>query len=198
MIDGGLEAAVMTHSISLKVAREQRWAAARMKGRLVRSPFCGRPYEAELKMWPLRRPHEYASIATFENACETPILVSPSQRDRWLVEVLRAAREHIPLITLIVVRMGGPQAQLPAELLDESVFLTHEPAPSITRVLASGQTDVMEVWHDIRTDGIDEGDNRVVITVFGPRSVPGFIEFVGAAAPLAALEISSIDPIEAA
>jgi hypothetical protein len=91
--------------------------------------------------------------------------------------------------------MGGPQGQLPRDLLDESVFLTHEPRPATMRALGSNHKTVMEIWQDIRTDGIVEGENRVVITLFSGESAPGFLEFVRHAPPLAALELCSLAPV---
>lgn len=170
--------------------------AARMTGRLVRSPFAGRVYRSNLLMGPLTRPSEYAAIAGLEHSA-TPVLLSPWQRDTWFVELLSAARKYMPALSLTVIRMGGrnPRVQLPRELLDDSVLLTHDPGPTTARMLTSGRSDVMEIWHDIRTDGMDRGENSIVMTVYGPRLVPGFLDFAAEASSLAAIEVSSLVPL---
>ena len=180
---------------AVRPATRSSRAAVSVSGRLVRSPFAGRAYESELKRWPLDRPHEYMSMTMFEKACQAPILLSPGQRNQWLAQVLAAAREYVPALSLTVIRIGGPQGQLPRELLDESVFLTHEPRPATLRALGSNHPAVMEIWQDIRTDGIVEGENRVVLTLFSAESVPDFLEFVRHAPPLAALELCSLAPV---
>lgn len=169
--------------------------AVSASGRLVRSPFAGRAYASELKRWPLDRPHEYTSMTVFEKACQAPIMLSPGQRNQWLVQLLAAARDFVPALSLTVIRMGGAQGQLPRELLDESVLLVHEPRPATLRALGSSLLAVMEIWQDIRTDGIVEGENRVVITLFSTEPVPGFLEFVLHAPPLAALELCALVPV---
>lgn len=188
-------------TMSLSPARAVRPAngaghtAVSVSGRLVRSPFAGRAHESELKRWPLDQPHEYTSMTVFEQTCKAPILLSPGQRNQWLVQVLAAAREYVPALSLTVIRMGGPQGQLLRDLLDEAVFLIHEPRPATLRALGSNHPAVMEIWQDIRTDGIVEGENRVVITLFSAESAPGFLEFVRHAPPLAALELCSLAPV---
>jgi len=136
-------------------------------------------------------------VAELEHVSATPVLVSPWQRDAWFVELLVSARQYMPTLSLTVFRMGGrnPRVQLPRELLDESVLLAHDPRPVVARTLASGRTEVMEIWQDIRTDGMDRGENTVVVTIHGPRSAPGFIEFVRQGRPLAAVEVRSLVPL---
>jgi hypothetical protein len=184
-----------THITSTQnVAKQGRAATAR--GRLRRSPYSGSAYESELVPWPLSRPREYASAVFFERSSEQPVLLSPRQRDLWLAEIVSAAKQRIPGMTLAIIRMGGPQAQLPPGLLDQDVLLANEPGPAVALVLAAGRTGVLEVWHDIRTDGIEAGGNNLVLTMHGAECVVPFMEFVTDNPLLSSLEGLSISCLE--
>jgi hypothetical protein len=173
-------------------ARAQAWPAVRLRGQLVRSPFAGKVYESELVAWPLARTHEYTSLCVFENASQYPILLSPGQRDLWLSGLVTAARRQIPNLSLSVIRMAGGQEQLMAELLDKDVLLTHEPAAAAARAVAAGRTGVLEVWQDLRTDGIEEGANNIVLTMHGAESVLPFIALASRDPTLSTLADCSI------
>ncbi len=154
------------------------WAGVQIECRLVRSPYAGEVYESELFMWPVSEAREYRGLTMFETDNTLPILLSPSQRDRWLAELITAARRRLPGLRLTVLRMGGAMAQLPAELLNQSVLLTHDPEPAAKRALSSGCAAVLSIWQDLRTDGIDDGENRMVMTVQGSNCAADFIRFV--------------------
>jgi hypothetical protein len=179
------------------VARTQTLAVVCGSGRLSRSPYSGTTYEAELTPWPLAHAHEYRSVGVFEKPSQEPVLLSPSQRDRWLGQIVSAARQQMPWLTLTVIRMGGPQAQLPALLLDKDVLLTHEPEASVARVLACGRREVLEIWHDIRTDGVEEGENRLVLTLHATERASAFVDFLNRNSVTACVEGLSITGDEA-
>lgn len=159
---------------------QQLWpAGAKAQGILARAPAHGRPYRAELGVMPLYEPREYMNAADFENASPAPILVCPSQRYALLAGLVREAREAIEGLSIMVIRLCGAdfKVQLPADLLAADVFLTHDPdylAPALAR---SGRTGAMLIWHSLRTDGYESGDNQIAMTMLGAESVPSFLRF---------------------
>jgi len=151
--------------------------AVRLNGRLTHSPYAGVPYLSELRGWPLHEPHEYASLGVFEIPYEQPVIMSPNQRDGWLAELVTSAKREMPGINLTVIRMGGPEGQLPAALLDQDVLLANEPGPVVARAQADERDGIFEIWQDIRTDGCSEGRNSLVLTMHGAALVAPFMTF---------------------
>ncbi len=151
--------------------------AVRLSGRLTRSPYVGAPYLSELCEWPLRHPHEYASMGVFEVRNDQPVIMSSRQRDGWLADLVTSAKRAIPGINLTVIRMGGPESQLPAALLGQDVLLANEPGPVVARTQADDRDGIFEIWQDIRTDGYVEGNNSLVLTMHGETLVVPFVTF---------------------
>jgi len=151
--------------------------AVRLSGRLTHSPYVGMPYVSELREWPLQRPHEYTSMGAFEVPHDQPVIMSSKQRDGWLADLVTAAKQAIPGINLTVIRMGGPESQLPAALLGQDVLLASEPGPVVARSQADDRDGIFEIWQDIRTDGYTEGGNSLVLTMHGAALVAPFVTF---------------------
>jgi hypothetical protein len=152
--------------------------AVRLSGRLSHSPYAGMPYLSELRAWPLQDPHEYTSIGVFEVFYDQPVIMSSKQRDGWLADLVTSAKRAIPGINLTVIRMGGPESQLPAALLGLDVLLASEPGPVVARAQADERDGIFEIWQDIRTDGFSEGSNSLVLTMHGAALVAPFVSFV--------------------
>jgi hypothetical protein len=151
--------------------------AVRVSGRLTRSPYAGIPYRSELCEWPLQEPHEYTSMGIFEVPYEQPVIMSSKQRDGWLADLVTSATQAIPGINLTVIRMGGPESQLPAALLGQDVLLANEPGPVVARAQADDRDGIFEIWQDIRTDGYLEGSNSILLTMHGATLVAPFVTF---------------------
>ena len=141
------------------------WVSARLR----RDPFAGQPAEATLGVMPLANAREFAEVASFEHETDVPVLVSPRQRYVVLAELVNLLIDTLPLAGPIVMKLGGGEyrVSLPAELLQERVLLCHEPAPMIERLVACGLHNVLGVWSDLRTDGFEQGHNRIVLALLG-------------------------------
>lgn len=151
--------------------------AIRLSGRLTHSPYVGTPYLSELCEWPLRYPHEYASMGVFEVPNDQPVIMSSRQRDGWLADLVTSARRAIPGINLTVIRMGGPESQLPPALLGQDVLLANETGPVVARTQADDRDGIFEIWQDIRTDGYVQGNNSLILTMHGVTFVVPFVTF---------------------
>jgi hypothetical protein len=151
--------------------------AVRVSGRLTHSPYAGMPYLSELREWPLQQPHEYTSMGIFEVPYDHPVIMSSKQRDGWLADLVTSATRAIPGINLTVIRMGGPESQLPAALLGQDVLLANETGPVVARTQADDRDGIFEIWQDIRTDGYLEGSNSVLLTMHGAELVAPFVTF---------------------
>jgi hypothetical protein len=151
--------------------------AVRLGGRLTHSPYVGMPFLSELREWPLQEPHEYTSMGIFEVPYDQPVIMSSKQRDGWLADLVTSATSAIPGINLTVIRMGGPESQLPAALLGPDVLLANEPGPVVARTRADDRDGIFEIWQDIRTDGYLEGSNSLFLTMHGAALVVPFVTF---------------------
>ncbi|MDM0077522.1 hypothetical protein QTH90_24160 [Variovorax sp. J2P1-59] len=147
------------------------WCAG---GVYVRSPFAGSYHEAELQCVPIGRAEEYAHVAEFEHRGEAPVLMSLSERNTMLADIVRDLRTHVPDLSCVLIRTYGPDfnVQLPAGLLSADVVLVHWPADALPIVLASGRRNVAVIHHDLRADGIERGRNALSVALLAP-SEPG-------------------------
>jgi len=171
--------------------------AVRVSGRLTHSPYAGMPYLSELRPWPLQQPHEYTSIGMFEVPYEQPVIMSSQQRDGWLADLVTSAIQAIPGINLTVIRMGGPESQLPAALLGQDVLLANEPGPVVARTQADDRDGIFEIWQDIRTEGYSEGNNSLVLTMHGAALVAPFVTFAASHPELSRLADLSLTAVPA-
>jgi hypothetical protein len=171
--------------------------AVRVSGRLTHSPYAGMPYLSELRPWPLQQPHEYTSIGMFEVPYEQPVIMSSQQRDSWLADLVTSATQAIPGINLTVIRMGGPESQLPAALLGQDVLLANEPGPVVARTQADDRDGIFEIWQDIRTEGYSEGNNSLVLTMHGAALVAPFVTFAASHPELSRLDDLSLTAVPA-
>jgi hypothetical protein len=168
-----------------------------VSGRLTHSPYAGMPYLSELRPWPLQQPHEYTSIGMFEVPYEQPVIMSSQQRDGWLADLVTSAIQAIPGINLTVIRMGGPESQLPAALLGQDVLLANEPGPVVARTQADDRDGIFEIWQDIRTEGYSEGNNSLVLTMHGAALVAPFVTFAASHPELSRLGDLSLTAVPA-
>ncbi len=154
------------------------------------SPFRDRLYKAELGVMPLHRPQEFENVIYFEYAATAPVLISPSQRYDILAGLVRQAKACMDGLQIILVRLCGPefQIQLPAELLGDGVLLVHDPAPLAEELARSRPFGLLTIWQDLRTDGFDRGENRLVLTAYGPRCAAGLPGLVARSRVLSALD----------
>jgi hypothetical protein len=171
--------------------------AARLSGRLTHSPYAGMPYPSELREWPLQDPHEYTSMGAFEAPYEQPVIMSSKQRDGWLADLVTSAKRTIPGINLTVIRMGGPESQLPAALLGQDVLLASEPGPVVARTQADDRDGIFEIWQDIRTEGYSEGSNSVILTMHGAQLIAPFVSFAASHPELSQLGELSLTTLPA-
>lgn len=154
-------------------------------GVYARSPFAGSYHKAELQCVPMERAEEYAHVVEFEHRCESPVLMSLSERNTILAGIARDLRAHVPNLSCILIRSYGPDfnVQLPADLLADDVVLVHWPADMVPSVLASGRHNVAVVQHDLRADGIERGRNSLSVALLAPTSfesgLAAFSRFVG-------------------
>ena len=116
-------------------------------------------------------------MGIFEVAYDQPVIMSSQQRDGWLANLVTSATQEIPGINLTVIRMGGPESQLPAALLGQDVLLANEPGPVVARTQADDRDGIFEIWQDIRTEGYSEGSNSLVLTMHGAALVAPFVTF---------------------
>jgi hypothetical protein len=171
--------------------------AVRLSGRLTHSPYAGMPYSSELRAWPLQEPHEYTSMGAFEVLYDQPVIMSSKQRDGWLADLVTSARRAIPGINLTVIRMAGPESQLPAALLGQDVLLANEPGPVVARTQADDRDGIFEIWQDIRTDGYLEGSNSLFLTMHGAALVAPFVIFAASHPELSRLDDLSLTAVPA-
>jgi hypothetical protein len=116
-------------------------------------------------------------MRVFEVPNDQPVIMSSRQRDGWLAELVTSAKRAVPGINLTVIRMGGPESQLPAALLGQDVLLANETGPVVARTQADDRDGIFEIWQDIRTDGYVEGNNSLVLTMHGVTLVVPFVTF---------------------
>lgn len=158
------------------------WCAG---GVYARSPFAGGHHKAELQCVPMNRAEEYAHVVEFEHRCESPVLMSLSERNAILAGIARDLRAHVPDLGCMLIRSYGPDfnVQLPADLLAADVILVHWPADMVPSVLASGRRNVVVVQHDLRADGIEHGRNALSVALLAPVAIESglaaFSRFVG-------------------
>ncbi|MGJ7510351.1 hypothetical protein [Variovorax sp. GT1P44] len=141
-------------------------------GIYARSPFAGSYHKAELQCVPMNGAGEYAHVVEFEHPCESPVLMSLSERYAILAGIARDLRTHVPDLGCMLVRSYGPDfnVQLPTELLADDVILVHWPADMLPSVLASGRRNVAVVQHDLRADGIERGGNALSVALVAPAA----------------------------
>lgn len=141
-----------------------------VRGVYRRSPLAGSYYLAELECVPMTRPQEYAHGALFEQPCDAPVIVSPSQRNQILAELVRGLRAHIEGLSCALVRLYGPDfnVQLPADLLADDVLLVHDPLEALPTVLSAGRKNIAVIQQDLRADGLERGRNALSVSVLQP------------------------------
>ena len=142
-----------------------------LSGTYRKSPLAGTYALAELECVPMTRPHEYAQAALMEEPVLAPVLVSPSQRYRILAELLRDLRLRVPGLSCVLVRVFGPDfnVPLPADLLAADVLLVHDPLAALPAVLSSGAANVAVIDQDLRADGPERGHNQLTILLMNPQ-----------------------------
>lgn len=146
------------------------WCAG---GVYARSPFAGNYQKSELQCVPMKEAGDYAHVSEFEHRCDTPVLMSLSERNAVLAGVVRDLRAHVPDLGCVLVRLYGPDFNipLPADLLAPDVLLVHWPADMVTSVLESGRRNVAVVQHDIRADGVELGRNSLSVALLAPDAL---------------------------
>lgn len=159
-----------------------------------RSPLAGTFYQAELECVPMSTPQEYAQGMLFERPCDAPVLVSISQRNRMLAELVRGLRACVPEPGCVLVQLYGPDfnIQLPVDLLAPDVLLVHNPLEMLPTLLATGRDNLAIIQQDLRADGTERGANRLSVTLLRPHPVDavmsGFSAWVQANPLLQALD----------
>jgi hypothetical protein len=143
----------------------------RAGGIYLRSPLAGGCYEAELECVPMTRPHEYAQGHLFEQPCDAPVLVSLSQRNQILADLVRSLRAGVPGPICVLARLYGPDfnIKLPTDLLTADVLLVHDPMETLPTLLAAGCNNIVLIQQDIRADGTERGDNALSVTLLRPH-----------------------------
>jgi len=138
-----------------------------------RSPLAGTCYEAELECVPMSTAQEYAQGMLFERPSEAPVIVSISQRNLILAELVRGLRGCVPDLSCILVRLYGPDfnIQLPIDLLAPDVLLVHDPLAMLPTLLATGRDNIAVVQQDLRADGTERGTNSLSVTLLRPTPV---------------------------
>lgn len=168
--------------------------AISVSGRYRRSPLAGTFYPAELASVPMSRPQEYAQGRLLEHRAEVPVLMSPSQRNHILAELVRGLREHVPGLSCVLVRLYGPDfnVQLPKDLLAPDVLLVHDPLEALGTVLDGERCNVALIRQDLRADGQERGGNRLTLSLVRHRLDAGQLErfraWIGQCRLLTALE----------
>ena len=166
----------------LVASRLPGFIGAQAVGTMTRSPFSGGVYRAELGVMPLANPREYFDAHLFEKPVQAPVMICPSQRYAILAGLVVAARNHVPGLTVVCVRLCGPdfQVPLPADLLAADVLLTHAPTQIVPRLLQAGRRNVVTIHHGLRTDAIDLGRNEIEVALFKPtgEALTAFLQFV--------------------
>lgn len=166
----------------------------RVGGVYQRSPLTGTCYEAELECVPMSTAQEYAQGMLFERPSEAPVIVSISQRNLILAELVRGLRGCVPDLSCILVRLYGPDfnIQLPIDLLAPDVLLVHDPLAMLPTLLAAGRDNIALIQQDLRADGTERGANALSVTLLRPRPasavMSGFEAWVQANPLLQALD----------
>ncbi len=186
-------------SSALLRVRSGHWAGVRLTGRMTVSPFAGSLYRQELGMMPLQDAAEFCHSRFFEKIGQSPILLSPTQRNSLLARLVQVART-IPQFRVALVQGGGPDFQrpLPAELLAAEVLLISDPEPLARRVLDQGECGVMTISHRLRVDGFEIGDNSLEIGFYGAGLLEPFLTAIHDAGVLQWIEGLSVTLVEAA
>ncbi|HEX8584580.1 MAG TPA: hypothetical protein VF680_09235 [Allosphingosinicella sp.] len=164
-------------------------ASLTFSGRFTRSPYCGTLYEAEMSVLPLHKPSEFRHVQDFEQRTSTPVLLSPSQRYRFLSELIAGVTQAVPQLTLSLVRLGAPdyKTQLPRRLLQPDVLLSHDPWLFLPSLAANENKCTLVVWQELLTDSVEPGDNRLSLTLLGESGTDAFLHYIDTAPLLSAL-----------
>jgi hypothetical protein len=178
-------------------AQRNEFSSLRYSGRFERSPFAGSIYAAELMHLPRSKPQEYVNSIVFEREATAPVLVSCTQHYQVLLELVRGAKQFLPHVSLIVVRITAPNfaVPVPPDLLATDVLLAHDPTAVAVRVRAGGRSNVLTIEDTLRRDGHEVGDNEVSLTIYGADDFPAFIAFVRSIALLRGLAGAAFTPL---
>lgn len=157
--------------LPLHAARQRGATGLRAGGVYRRSPLAGSFYETELECVPMTHPHEYAQGILYEQPSDAPVLVSLSQRNRILADLVRSLRASVPGLGCVLARLYGPDfnIKLPADLLAANVLLVHDPMETLPTLLAAGCNNVVVIQQDLRADGTERGDNALAVTLLQPQ-----------------------------
>jgi hypothetical protein len=160
-------------------AQVQPVPTATLRGRFERSPFHGELSAAEMSMLPLHKPSEFWHVSDFEHISDVPVILSPSQRYRFLADLVDGLVVAIPSLRLSLIRLGAPdyRTQLPRRLLQADVLLSHDPWLFVPALDLAAKGCVAVIWQELRTDSVEPGDNGLAITIFGPDGSAGLPAF---------------------
>lgn len=157
--------------------------------------------KVELASIPMTEPHEFASVAQFEQPQPAPVLVSPSERYAILATLVRELRAAMREPGFIGVRLYGSDfdVQLSADLLAPDVLATQAPLRLLPEVLRAGRRDLVVIHHDLRADGLEQGRNEVAVWLVAPTAagLEGFTRFVAGSAFLQGLRGLALEAIDA-
>jgi hypothetical protein len=178
-------------------AQRNEFSSLRYSGRFERSPFAGTIYAAELMNLPRSKPQEYLNSIVFERESAAPVLVSCTQHYQVLLELVRGAKQFLPQVSLIVVRITAPNfaVPVPPDLLATDVLLAHDPTAIAVRVREGGRSNVLTIEDTLRRDGHEIGDNEVSLTIYGADDLPAFIAFARSIAMLRGLVGTAFTPL---
>jgi hypothetical protein len=170
------------------VQRSYAPASLTISGRFTRSPYSGILYEAEMSVLPLHKPSEFRHVQDFEQQT-TPVLLSPSQRYRFLADLISGVTQAVPQLTLSLVRLGAPdyKTQLPRRLLQPDVLLSHDPWLFLASLAANEDDCTLVVWQELLTDSVEPGENRLSLTLLGDSGTEAFLHFIDTSPLLSAL-----------
>lgn len=158
-------------------------------------------HKAELPNIPMSQPHEFASVALFEQPHLAPVLISPSQRYAILTALVKELRQHVPGLGPIGVRLYGSdfEVQLSQDLLAPDVLVTHAPLQLVPCMLNAGRRNIAVIQHDLRADGLEQGANELAVWLVAPTgpALDGFLRFVAASAFLQGLSGLAVAPFDA-
>jgi hypothetical protein len=156
-------------------------------------------HKAELACVPMSLPHEYASVALFEQPQPAPVVVSPTQRYEILSGLVARLKQQVPGIEFIGVRLYGSDfdVQLTPELLAPDVLVTHAPLQLVPTLLRAGRRNVAVIEQDLRADGLEQGRNELAVWLVAPTdpAVDAFLRFVEHDALLQGLAGLSFNPV---
>lgn len=158
-------------------------------------------HKAELPSIPMSQPHEFASVALFEQPHRAPVLMGPSQRYAILTALVKELRQHVPGLGPIGVRLYGSEfdVQLSEDLLAPDVLVTHAPLQLVPCMLSAGRRNIAIIQHDLRADGLEQGANELAVWLVAPTgpAQDGFLRFVAASAFLQGLSGLEVAPFDA-